>query len=282
MREGMVNYIEFLVLSYQSLIKTVLKKISTYFKVIVFAFVFLPIIESCEKQTVDPPPGNPVGELELISQFDLNITEPSGLSFGDTKSTLLIVSDNTNQVYETDLKGDIIRELPYVGNDLEGVTYNPDEDLIAVAEERKREVVFLDYETGNEIARHHIDVDIGSENSGLEGISYNINNRAYYLVNESLPGEQIVWNPQFDIITSIALNFADDYSAVFVDTKNALLWIVSDQSKAIYQTDYNANVLKEYPLERTKFEGITIDVDNSLLYLVNDATFELSIYKIIE
>ena len=259
-----------------------MKRAFTYFRLTLFTLVFLPIIESCEKQTVDPPPGNPKGELELINQFNLNITEPSGLSFGSTKSTLLIVSDNTNMVYETDLQGTIIRELPFVGNDLEGVTYNPDEDLIAVTEERRREVVFLDYETGNEQARYHIDVEVGSENSGLEGISYSKNNKAYYLVNESLPGEQIIWNPQFNIINSIALNFADDYSAIFVDTKNALLWIVSDQSQALYKTDYNANVLKEYPLERTKFEGITIDVDNNLIYLVNDATFELHIYKIID
>ena len=276
----MANHIELIHL--RSSIKTKLKRFSTYLRLTVFALVFLPIIESCEKQTVDPPPGNPKGELELINQFNLNITEPSGLSFGSTKSTLLIVSDNTNMVYETDLQGTIIRELPFVGNDLEGVTYNPDEDLIAVTEERRREVVFLDYETGNEHARYHIDVEVGSENSGLEGISYSKNNKAYYLVNESLPGEQIIWNPQFNIINSIALNFADDYSAIFVDTKNALLWIVSDQSKALYKTDYNANVLKEYPLERTKFEGITIDVDNNLIYLVNDATFELHIYKIID
>ena len=259
-----------------------MKRVITYFRLTVFALVFLPIIESCEKQTVDPPPGNPKGELELINQFDLNITEPSSLSFGSTKSTLLIVSDNSNQVYETDLQGNVIRELPFIGNDLEGVTYNPDEDLIAVTEERRREVVLLDYETGNEQARYHINVEVGSENSGLEGISYSKNNRAYYLVNESLPGEQIVWNPQFDIINSIALSFADDYSAIFVDTKNALLWIVSDQSQAMYKTDYNANVLKEYPLGDSKFEGITIDVDNSLLYLVNDKTFELSIYKILD
>ena len=258
-----------------------MKRFNTYFRLTVFALVFLPIIESCEKQKADSPPANPEGKLELLSHFDLDITEPSGLSFGKTNATLLIVSDNTNQVYETDLQGEIIRELPYVGNDLEGVAYNPDENQIAVTEERKREVVFLDYENGNEQARFKINVDEGVDNAGLEGISYNKNNQAFYMVNEMLPGELIVWNTQFDIISSSSINFADDYSAIFVDTENALLWIVSDQSRTMYQTDYNAKVLKEYPLDRTKFEGITIDVDNKLLYLVNDATFELSIYKIL-
>jgi uncharacterized protein YjiK len=264
-----------------SSIQTKLKIFTTYFRLAIFALVFLPIIESCEKQPVDPPAPKPQGELELINLIDLNITEPSGLSFGPANATLLIVSDNTNKVYETDLQGDIIRELPYVGFDLEGVTYNPTKNIIAVTEERKREVVLMDYTSGDELGAYPIDVEVNNENSGLEGISYSHTNQAYYIVNEQLPGVLIVWNPQHGIINSRTLNFADDYSAIFVDTKNSLLWIVSDQSQTLYQTDYNANVLKEYPLDRSKYEGITIDVDNNLLYLVNDATFELSIYKIL-
>jgi len=258
-----------------------LKTINTYFRLTIFALVFLPFIESCKKQPVNPPAPNPEGELEKISQFDLNITEPSGLAFGPGEETLLIVSDNSNTVFETDLQGEVIRELPYIGNDLEGVSYNAEEDIIAITEERKREVVILDYATGNEQARYHIDVEIGADNAGLEGISYNDNNNAYYLVNEDLPGEMIIWNPQFGIIDQISMNFADDYSAIFVDNQNALLWIVSDQSQALFKTDYNTKVIQEYTLERTKFEGITIDIDNNLLYLVNDATAELSIYKIV-
>lgn len=259
-----------------------MKRFTTYIRFILITLIFLPIIESCEKTEVEPPPGNPQGELELISLFDLNITEPSGLSFGPTKTTLLIVSDNTNMVYECDLSGNIIRTLPYEGMDLEGVAYNPDQNSIAVTEERLREVVLLDYNTGIEQSRHDINVEQGAINAGLEGISYNKTNQAYYIVNEQLPGELIVWNTQYDIINSTEMYFASDYSAIFVDHDNSLLWIVSDQSEMLYKTDYNANVLKEYPLDRSKFEGITIDIDNMILYMVNDATFDLAIYNILD
>ncbi len=242
----------------------------------------LTVIESCKKEEEDVTPSNPAGKIEKVNVIDLDITEPSGLSFGADGNTLLIVSDNTNKVYETSLQGELLRELDYVGNDLEGVVYNAGENIVAVAEERKREIVFMDYETGNESGRFQINTGGTTENKGLEGLSYNPNNSAYYMVNEDVPGELIIWNEQFDIISKTELHFAGDYSAIFVDTQNSLLWIVSDESKAIYKCDYNAKVLKEYALPRDKFEGIAVDTDNDNIYLVNDASAELYIYKIIE
>jgi uncharacterized protein YjiK len=250
--------------------------------VTVVSFFLLTAIESCKKEEVDDTPSNPAGKIEKLSVINLDITEPSGLSFGPDGNTLLIVSDNTNKVYETSLQGDIIRELAYVGNDLEGVVYNPDKDIVAVAEERKKEIVFLEYETGNENERFQINTGGNTQNKGLEGVSYNPNNSAYYIVNEDLPGELIVWNKQFDIIGKTELHFAGDYSAIFVDTQNSLLWIVSDESKAVYKCDYSAKVLKEYSLPRDKFEGIAVDSDKNIIYLVNDSSAELYIYKIIE
>jgi len=211
----------------------------------------------------------------------LDITEPSGLSFGPGGNSLLIVSDNTNKVYETDLQGNVIRELAYVGSDLEGVTFNEGTQIVAVAEERKRQIVFLDYPNGNEQERIDIATGGSTDNKGLEGLSFNKNNSAYYLVNEDVPGELIVWNKQFGNISTTELRFASDYSAIFVDVRNALLWIVSDESQTLYKCDYNANVLKEYILPYTKFEGVVVDVDQQLVYLVNDKTFKLFIFKIL-
>ncbi len=193
---------------------------------------------------------------------------------------MFIVSDNTNKVYETDLQGNVIRELAYVGSDLEGVTFYEDNQIVAVAEERKRQIVFLDYSDGVEQERFDIATGGNTDNKGLEGISYNTNNSAYYIVNEDVPGELIVWNKQFGNISTTELHFASDYSAIYVDTKNALLWIVSDESQALYKCDYNANVLKEYTLPYTKFEGIVVDTDQQLVYLVNDKSFKLFIFKL--
>jgi uncharacterized protein YjiK len=254
-----------------------IKSISTLF----IAVLFLALIHSCKKDDGGvAPPEQPVGKLEKIATFDLEVTEPSGLSFGPGGNTLLMVSDNTNKVYETDLEGNIIRELAYTGGDLEGVTFNADKQIVVVTEERKRQLVFLDYPEGKELERFDIATGGTTDNKGLEGISYSKNNSAYYIVNEDVPGEMIVWNQTYGNISKTELHFASDYSALFVDTKNGLLWMVSDESKALYKCDYNANVLMEYALPETKFEGIVIDAAQQLVYLVNDKTFELVIFKI--
>jgi len=250
--------------------------------IIVVPLILLALISSCKKDNGgDIPHVEEPGKLEKISEFNLDVTEPSGISFGPDGNTLLMVSDNTNKVYETDLEGNVLRELSYVGSDLEGVTFNVNEQIVAVTEERARQVVFLDYQNGEEQNRFDIATGGTTDNKGLEGISYNSNNDAYYIVNEDVPGEMIVWNENYSNISTTELHFASDYSAIFVDTKNAFVWMVSDESQALYKCDYNAKLIKEYPLPVTKFEGIAIDVDEQLVYLVNDKTFKLFIFKIL-
>lgn len=249
--------------------------------IMLLSVLLLTLTDGCKKDDGPEPPVKPVGELEKLAAFDLDVTEPSGLSFGADGNSLLMVSDNTNKVYETDLEGNVIREMAYTGADLEGVTFNSDEQIIAVVEERKRQLVLLDYPGGNELERFDIATGGTTDNKGLEGVSYSRNNRAYYMVNEDVPGELIVWSKAFGNISTTELRFAADYSAIFVDTKNALLWIVSDESQALYKCDYNAKLLMEYALPDTKFEGIAVDADQHLVYLVNDKTFQMVIFKIL-
>ena len=252
------------------------------FKVLITVVLLTATLTSCKKNDGgELPPADSTGRLEQLEEVDLNVTEPSGLSFGPGGNTLLMVSDNTNKVYETDLHGQVIRELEYTGFDLEGVTYNAAEQIVAVTEERKREIVFLDYLNGAEIERYPIETGGNTENKGLEGLSYNPNNSAWYMVNEDVPGEMIVWNKTFENISVIPLNFASDYSGIFVDTQNALLYIVSDESQSLYKCDYNANVLKTYPLPATKFEGIAVDTGKQRVYLVNDKSGKLFIFKLL-
>lgn len=233
------------------------------------------------KETVPAVPAVeiPMGTIELLESYDLDVTEPSGLCFGPENKTLLTVSDNTNQVYEIDMKGKVIRTFDYQGKDLEGVAYNPDLNVVAVAEEADREITILNYTTGAKIGTYKIDIPYGAENSGLEGISYNTNNKMYYIVNETNPDLMVIWNPTSGIISKDNLSFAIDYSGICVDASHSLLWIVSDQSERIYKCDYNGNALMQFKLDRLKFEGIAIL--NDKIYLVNDASAEFNVYQII-
>jgi uncharacterized protein YjiK len=247
-------------------------------RISIIVTLFLLMSACKEEQPQGPVIEIPTGTIELIESYELDVTEPSGLCFGPENKTLLTVSDNTNKVYELDLKGKVLRTLDYTGKDLEGVAYNPGENVIAVAEEADREVTLINYTSGQKIETYKIDISFGADNSGLEGISYNLNNKLYYIVNETNPDLMVVWNPVSGIINKDQLDFASDYSGICADAAHSLLWIVSDQSERVYKCDYNANVLLQFELDELKFEGIAIQDD--LIYLVNDATAELNVYQI--
>jgi len=241
--------------------------------------ILLLIAVSCKKDSTGiPVVETAVGELELLHVYPIDVPEPSGLSFGPGKSSFLTVSDHTNRIYELNLEGDVLRTLNHEGFDLEGVTFNADKNQIAVVEEAEREISLIDYDSGDLIVTYQIEIPGNSGNSGLEGISYNDNNKLYYVVNEKDPGSLVLWSESSGIISEQELNFASDYSGIFVDVSKSLLWFVSDQSKSLYQCDYNANVLKEFNLDIVKHEGVV--VDNGLVYLINDATAELYLYQI--
>ncbi len=246
-----------------------------------FSFItfVLLLTFSCSKDTTTVPVNeNLIGALELINTNKVDVPEPSGLTFGPDKKTLLTVSDHTNQIYELTLQGEVIRILDYVGKDLEGISYNPYEHLIVVAEEADRDITLVDYETGNKIETYNIEIPFGSPNSGLEGVSYNNNSRLYYILNETNPDLMVIWSPEYGIISEIKLNFASDYSGIYIDDKRSAIWMVSDQSKGLYKCNYNAEVQITYYLDELKYEGIVV-VDD-IIYLINDATGRLNIYKI--
>lgn len=247
-------------------------------KVTIIVLVILLSFSCNDKDTPDPVVVAPVGQIEMSANININVPEPSGLSFGPGNNTLLTVSDNTNQIYEMDFSGNIIRTLNYTGRDLEGITYNPDKNLIAIVDERDREVALIDYDSGQVEGVYQIEISIGAENSGPEGISYNTNNKQYYIVNETNPDLMIIWTPESGIIGQVNLKFASDYSGIFTDTTHSLLWILSDESQRLFKCDYNTNVLMIFNLPESKYEGVAIDGDK--VYLVNDANGELNIFEI--
>ena len=227
----------------------------------------------------DPPKTEiPQGTLQLNESFDLAVPQPSGLAFGPEKNTLLTVSDNTSKIYELNLNGQIERTLAFTGSDLEGISYNPIDSTIAVVEEGNRKVVFVDYVSGLKVQEYQIDIESNSINNGLEGLSYRADNFDFYILNEKDPRKLVIWNPAGGISEERFLTAANDFSGVFVDVGNAKLWLLSDESASLFKCDYHANVLLRFPLDMQKYEGIAID--DSMVFLVNDATAKLNSYQI--
>ncbi len=259
-----------------------MKKIALHSIIPLITFISLLVVSGCKQPETNTPVDPPIseGSLTLVANYPLEVTEPSGLAFGPNNQTLLTVSDNSNQVYELGLDGKIIRTWDYQGNDLEGITYNPFNQTIAITEERERNVVIIDYDSGEILGDYHINIPMGSENSGLEGIAFNTNNRLYYILNEDNPGELILWTPEEGVMTETEFTFAEDYSGIFIESESARMWIVSDLSKALFACNYSGIPQIKFILPDSKFEGLVVDHKTQTLFMVNDASAQLSIYLI--
>ena len=248
-------------------------------RVLFFVAAVLITVAGCSKE--DHLEGVPSGELKKTAEYKLNIKETSGLAFGPEQKTLLTVSDQTGKIYELDLQGNILRKLSFEGDDLEGVTFNEENQMIVVVEERKREVVMIDYQSGKEMNRYKINIEENSENKGLEGIAWDSQNERYFLINEKDPSLLLKWHPETGIEQTESLLLGNDNSGLFFDGENGILWVLSDESKALYQCDPDGNVTKQYSLNIHKPEGVAVDLTHQKIYIVRDLFSKLFVFDLV-
>lgn len=238
-----------------------------------FLCFFVLALFSCN----DSIPKVQLEKLILLNEKPISILEPSGLSFNADKSLLYVVSDNTAKVYKLSLKGAVLGSLEYEGEDLEGITVDPSSGNIFVVEERKREVVRLN-KYGKEISRTTLDIENNKANNGLEGITFNNDNNHLFVLNEKNPGLLIELNETGKILKEIELDFASDYSGIYYESTEKVLWIISDQSRTVTKCDLEGNKIISYKLNSSNAEGIVVDPDSKKIYIVLDGMDKLQVY----
>ena len=182
------------------------------------------------------------------------------------------VGDNDSKVFKLDLNGKTISSFPLDGEDLEGITII-DSAKLAVILERTREVVVVDT-SGKEINRKRFDLK-GRLNEGLEGICYDSKTKNFYFLNEKRPGLLIKTDSTFKEIFRKELMFAKDYSDIFFSNDDNTLWILSDESKKIIQTDLNGNKILEFGINVEQPEGLVVDYKRKKIFIVSDKKEEL-------
>ena len=251
------------------------------FFICAFLFSFSVFTLSCsEKTPAEPnPPEEQEPKLELLSTVNIQVDEPSGLCFTIDRKALWAVSDQTRKVYKVDFNGNVIKSLLYTGNDLEGVTIDPSDSTIWVAEEYLSQMVQLDT-LGNELNR--VTVTGAAGNSGLEGITINSINNHFFLLKEQDPGVLIELDEAFNLLTYKRINFAFDFSGLFFESQNQYLWIVSDQNEKVYKCDLSGSVINAYSIEAPQPEGIAVDIENGFVYIVSDSHEKLYKFSIAE
>lgn len=214
-------------------------------------------------------------KLELITSFKINVPEPSGLAINNEGTLLYTVSDNTNKIYKLSTTGNLIQTFNYKGNDLEGVSMFTANKLL-LAEERTKEIVEYNMSTGTSV-KHKIAYDNSEDNSGIEGVAFNKNDNTIFILNEKKPGLLMRLRSNFTIVSKDELNFASDYSGIFHESSSNILWIVSDQNKTVNKCSLKGELIKSYPINVTKAEGIV--VTNTKIYVVSDSDAKIYVYK---
>ncbi len=250
-----------------------MKKIS-FLYLFVLSFVFT----NCKlEDSVSAPEPSP-GIISKTGEYRTDVSEPSGLTLGANNSTLWTVSDNTNHVYQLSLNGTILKELFFEGNDLEGIAFDKRDGTLWLAEEQLRQVVHIDT-NGNELGRFDVTNLEGSGNSGLEGVCLD-STFTTFVLNEKSPRLWAKLNSDYSAQTVKEITDADDLSGIFFDEKRNSFWIVSDQSKLFFEWTPEKGITKSAELDFSKAEGVAVDAEQGIVYIVSDATWKLYVYRL--
>lgn len=216
-------------------------------------------------------------DLIPIREINLSVPEPSGLFYDNQEKVLWTVSDETSRIYKMDLEGNVLKEIEVEGFDLEGITKSNDSTLVTILE-RSRIVVFLDT-SGVEHGRFELNLT-GEPNKGLEGITYNPSNSHFYILNEKKPRLLLQIDSANNVIEKSKLDFASDFSGIYYEGLSKTIWILSDEAETIFKCDENGKVISEYKINIEQAEGIAINPEDSLLYVISDPLEKLFIFKL--
>jgi len=225
-------------------------------------------------------------ELTLMAVYPLEIEDPSGLTLDVSGEFLWTVSDDPgDHIYKISFEGEILDVLTaYEGDDMEGITMNPNDGTLWVAEEKLRQIVQLTVE-GEVLQVVNVPVEQNNRNDGLEGIAWNPANDHVFILNEKNPRLFIELDSQFNVHRTVSLIFDQPYhmrdvAGLYYQHEEEEFWIVSDDSEKIVVTDKELNPLRGYNLPADKFEGIAVDTNRERLYLVNDREEALYVFEL--
>lgn len=235
--------------------------------------LILAFFSNCSNEKTE----NPIKTLSFSVAEKIPVPEPSGLALSFDEKGFWVVSDENSKVYQVDSWGRVVKSFEVDGEDLEGITVI-DDSMLAVVLERTREVVILDT-SGLELKRAKLDLE-GELNNGLEGISYDPEEKKFFVLNEKKPRLLLTLDENLVEIKRDTLNFAKDVSGIYFDEIDNNLWILSDESQQIFKTDLSGNPIEEIKIKVTQPEGITLNKARTKMYIVSDKTENLYVFNL--
>lgn len=232
-------------------------------------------------------------QYEKTVQKDIEGTEEfsfSGVALNRTSGTLFVVDDCGRYIYEISNEGSLIRTIKCNGfEDLEGISFYKDNSFF-ITEERKANICRIDIPpTGSARIDHDncilFNIPIQHGNQGLEGVAYEPFRNTLFAVKELGP----------PMIFHIALNSDGEPESVTENRPFSITEMEGDAADVFALPDSNilicnqienkligfnsaGEILSELSLDMNQPEGITIDPNDSTLYLVGEPN-QFAIFK---
>jgi uncharacterized protein YjiK len=247
-------------------------------KILPFAFLFLFSCEteiSVQDRNRNKVQAKKISSINFYKKFSISVPEPSGLCF--VNNSLWTVSDQTNSVYQLDLKGNILQEFTNIGKtSLEGITFF--NDKFYLVDEENREIITM---LSDGTVKNRKNILSGSDNNGLEAITIDKKNKKIIVLKEKNPGKWLELDFNFNLEKEKEISFSSDFSGICFSDSSENYLVLGDKNQKVYVYHPDFDVSHQFNLDINKPEGIAINTENSKLYIVSDKNNELYIFNII-
>jgi len=221
----------------------------------------------------------------------------SGVTYNSLTNTLFMVQNGDPTVYETDLSGNVLRDVDLMNfEDTEGIVHISGARF-AVVEERRGKVIFFNISSNtNNVNYNNVDeVQMPSAlgpwgtNTGLEGITYyplanristikEKNPKGYYSFNIPTSFPVTLSTSNTDIVCDMGQNpfdFSDvagmhhlGLSGATDPTTGTHTLLLSHENRALVEVDANCNEISRLSFpDINQPEGVTMD-NNGTIYIV--------------
>jgi uncharacterized protein YjiK len=204
--------------------------------------------------------------LKPISWRVIDIPEPSDICMHPNQKSFFIVSDD-GYLFETDLKGDVIRKSTYRGLDSEAV--HADENYVYVVEEFTRKIIVLDIKNLETVRTVHHPY-AGGRNKSYEAFTFNKAKEVFVLLTEKEPIYLFELDKNLNKINEINMNhIARDISAATYFENH--LWLLSDEDRTVFKLNPTTyEVINKWIVPVVNPEGITFQENGTMIIISDD------------
>ena len=217
--------------------------------------------------------------LKLIKSSGIDVSEPSGLTLDASNKFFYCVSDPPeNKVHKLDLDGNLVQTLGFVGQDLEGISFDPRDGSLWVVDELQSEFIHLS-DSGEELSRTALNYSVPEKKNGLEGICFRPETQDIHIIKQKNPAAVIYVDSNLVTQNSKSFDLSIDITGICQGRGDDEFLIISAGEKQLFEWSWEGGILATYRFDVKQAEGVIYDTTSALVYIVCDSESILYTYK---